>query len=50
MKAFFALVALSLLVSVLSGLYMALRYSRRPALFGTVLFAGIATPLLLMLF
>jgi len=50
MKAFFALVALSLLVSVLSGLYMAWRYSRRPALFGTVLLAGIATPLLLMLF
>lgn len=50
MKAFFALVALSLLVSVLSGLYMAWRYSRKPALFGAVLLAGIAVPLLLTLF
>lgn len=50
MKTFFALVALSLLLSVLSGLYMAWRYSRKPALFGTVLLAGVAVPLLLMLF
>jgi hypothetical protein len=50
MKAFFALVALSLLLSVLSGLYMAWRYSRKPALFGTVLLTGVAVPLLLMLF
>jgi hypothetical protein len=50
MKAFFALVALSLFLSVLSGLYMAWRYSRKPGLFGTILLAGIAVPLLLMLF
>ncbi|WP_426700019.1 PepSY domain-containing protein [Rhodanobacter sp. Col0626] len=50
MKAFFVLVALGLLVSVLSGLYMAWRYSRKPLLFGTVLAAGIMVPLLLLLF
>ncbi len=48
MKAFFALVALGLLLSVLSGLYMAWRYSRKPALFGIALSAGVAVPLLLM--
>lgn len=50
MKAFFALVALGLLISVLSGLYMAWRYSRKPLLFGMVLAAGVAVPLLLLLF
>ena len=50
MKAFFALVALSLFISVLSGVYMGWRYSRKPRLFGTILLAGIAVPLLLMLF
>jgi hypothetical protein len=50
MKIFFGLVSLGLLTSVLSGLYMAWRYSRRPRLFGTVLFAGIGVPLLLLLF
>lgn len=50
MKAFFALVALSLFISVLSGVYMAWRYSRKPRLFGTILLAGFAVPLLLMLF
>ncbi|MHB1056376.1 MAG: PepSY domain-containing protein [Rhodanobacter sp.] len=50
MKAFFALVALGLLISVLSGLYMAWRYSRKPVLFGAVLGAGVAVPLLLWLF
>lgn len=50
MKAFFALVALGLFVSVLSGLYMAWRYSRKPALFGGLLGAGIVVPLLLLLF
>ena len=48
MKTFFALVALGLLFSVLSGLYMAWRYTRKPALFGIVLSAGVAVPLLLM--
>lgn len=50
MKAFFALVASSLFLSVLSGLYMAWRHSSKPGLFGAVLFAGVAVPLLLMLF
>jgi hypothetical protein len=50
MKIFFGLVSLGLLTSVLSGLYMAWRYSRKPRLFGTVLFAGIIVPLLLLLF
>lgn len=50
MKAFFALVALGLLISVLSGLYMAWRYSRKPMLFGAILGAGVAVPLLLLLF
>jgi hypothetical protein len=50
MKLFFAFIALSLLISTLTGLYMAWRFSRRPALFGAVFVAGIAVPLLLMLF
>ena len=50
MKVFFGLVSLGLLISVLSGLYMAWRYSRKPMLFGTVLFAGITVPLLLLMF
>lgn len=50
MKIFFGLVALGLLTSVLSGLYMAWRYSRKPRLFGTFLLAGIIVPLLLLLF
>ena len=50
MKTFFALVALGLLVSVSSGLYMAWRFTRRPAVFGVVLGAGVMVPLLLLLF
>lgn len=49
MKAFFAVVALGLLVSVLTGIYMAWRFSRRPRVFALVLLAGIAVPLLLLL-
>lgn len=49
MKIFFALVAFGLFVSVLSGLTMAWRFSRRPALFGTILGTGILVPLLLLL-
>jgi hypothetical protein len=49
MKIFFALVAFGLFVSVLSGLTMAWRFSRRPALFGTLLGAGICVPLLLLM-
>jgi hypothetical protein len=50
MKIFFGLVALGLLISTLTGLYMAWRYSRRPRLFGTILGAGMIVPLLLLLF
>jgi len=50
MKIFFGLVSLGLLISVLSGLYMAWRFSRKPRFFGVTLFAGIAVPLLLLLF
>jgi len=50
MKIFFGLVSLGLLISVLSGLYMAWRFSRKPRLFGMTLFAGIIVPLLLLLF
>lgn len=49
MKIFFAIVALGLLVSVLTGLYMAWRFSRRPRLFGGVLASGVIVPLLLLL-
>lgn len=49
MKVFFAVVALGLFASVCSGLYMAWRFSRRPRVFGAVLFGGIAVPLLLLL-
>ncbi|HWU78337.1 MAG TPA: PepSY domain-containing protein [Rhodanobacter sp.] len=49
MKIFFALVALSLFTSVLSGLYMAWRFSRRPRLFAGLLLGGVVVPLLLLL-
>lgn len=50
MKIFFGMVALSLLASVLSGLYMAWRFSRRPLLMTAVLSGGLVIPLLLLLF
>jgi hypothetical protein len=34
---------------VLSGLWMAWRFSRRPGVFGGVLVGGIVTPILLLL-
>jgi hypothetical protein len=49
MKIFFAIVAFGLLVSVLSGLYMAWRFSRKPRLFSSILAAGVLVPLLLLL-
>jgi hypothetical protein len=49
MKIFFGLVALSLLVSTLTGLYMAWRFSRKPKLIGVLLFGGVLVPLLLSL-
>lgn len=50
MKIFFALVALSLLISALTGIYMSYRYSRKPRLVSSILAAGILVPLLLLLF
>jgi hypothetical protein len=50
MKFFFGLVALSLLTSTLTGLYMAYRYSRKPRRITLVLLAGILVPLFLLLF
>lgn len=47
MKLFFALISLSLLVSSLTGLYLAWRFSRRPGLFGMVLLAGFIVPIVL---
>jgi hypothetical protein len=49
MKIFFALVSLSLLMSTLTGLYMAWRYSRKPKLVGALLLAGIFVPIMLTL-
>jgi hypothetical protein len=49
MKIFFALVALSLLISTLSGIYMAWRYSRKPKLVGALLLAGVIVPIALAL-
>lgn len=50
MKIFFGLVALGLLLSVLTGLYMSYRYTRKPVLVSAVLVAGILVPILLLLF
>ena len=47
MKLFFAVISLSLLISVLTGLYLAWRFSRRPGLFGMVLLAGFIVPIML---
>ncbi len=49
MKIFFASIALSLLLSVLSGLVMAYRSSRRPRLFSALLLAGTLLPVVLLL-
>lgn len=49
MKIFFAFVALSLLVSTLTGLYMAYKYTRHTWRTTLILLAGILLPLLLML-
>jgi hypothetical protein len=49
LKIFSALVALGLFVSTLLGLYMAYRYTRRPALVTFLLVAGVVVPIVLML-
>lgn len=50
MKIFFALVSLGLLISILTGVYMSYRYSRKPRLVSMILVAGVVVPLLLLLF
>jgi hypothetical protein len=50
MKIFFAVVSLSLLLSTLTGLYMAYKYSRKPRLVSGLLVAGIIAPVLLSFF
>lgn len=50
MKTFFVLVSLSLLLSTLTGLYMAWRYTRDRRRYGATLAAGVVVPALLMLF
>lgn len=50
MKAFFVLVALSLLLSTFTGVYMGWRCTRHRRRYGAVLAAGIVVPALLMLF
>jgi hypothetical protein len=49
LKIFSGLVALGLFISTLIGLYMAYRYTRRPALVSVLLLAGILMPLVLTL-
>jgi hypothetical protein len=49
LKIFSAFVALGLFVSTLIGLYMAYRYTRRPALVTILLLAGIVLPIVLAL-
>jgi hypothetical protein len=50
MKVFFVLVALGLMTSTLTGLYMSWRSMRNRRRFGAVLAAGVVVPALLMLF
>ncbi|MEW5305966.1 MAG: hypothetical protein WDW36_008475 [Sanguina aurantia] len=49
MKIFFALVAVALALSTLTGVYMAYRYSRKPRLVSSILVLGILVPLALLL-
>lgn len=50
MKLFFALVAVALALSTMTGIYMSYRYTRKPKLVSTILIAGILLPLALLLF
>lgn len=49
MKIFFLIISVSLLISTITGIYMAYRYTRNKTLVTAVLFAGIILPLLLLL-
>jgi hypothetical protein len=48
MKIFFALVAVALALSTLTGIYMAYRYSRKPRLISSLLALGVLVPLALL--
>jgi len=50
MKTFFVLVALSLILSTVTGIYMGWRYTRHRRRYGATLAAGVVVPLLLLLF
>ena len=50
MKIFFLLVALGLITSTLTGIYMAYRYSRSAWVVSAVLLAGVVVPLVLLKF
>jgi hypothetical protein len=50
MKIFFVLVALSLLLSTLTGIYMGWRYTRDRRRYGATLAAGVLVPAMLLLF
>lgn len=49
LKIFFALVSLGLLISTLSGLYMAYKYTRHAARITAILLAGVVVPIVLAL-
>ena len=49
MKIFFAVVSFALLLSTLTGIYMAVRYTRRPRLVSALLAAGVVVPCVLWL-
>lgn len=48
MKVFFALISVSLMVSILTGVFMAYRGSRRPYLISALLVAGLVIPLVIL--
>ena len=48
MKVFFSLISVSLMGSVLTGVFMAYRGSRRPWLISALLVAGLAVPVVIM--
>lgn len=50
MKIFFVLVSLSLILSTITGIYMGWRHARNRRRYGATLLAGIAVPVLLLLF
>lgn len=50
MKIFFVLVSLSLILSTITGVSMGWRYARNRRRYGATLFAGVAVPVLLLLF